>query len=60
MTTHKSTTQVQFTQKQLDYLESLYPTLVHSYKTPVEQLREYFGQQQVLESVRKRVQRHVM
>jgi hypothetical protein len=54
VTTHKQA--VQFTPKQLAELEKVFPQMTHGYSTPVDQIREYFGQQSVLDFVRKRVQ----
>lgn len=47
---------VQFTPKQLQELEKLFPALILPCTAPEAQLREYFGQQSVVEAVRKRVQ----
>lgn len=47
---------VRFTRKQLEELEKLFPALVLNHKYPVDMIREYFGQQQVIEAVRSRVQ----
>jgi hypothetical protein len=46
-----------FTERQLQWLEQQFPALVLSPETPEAKLRQYFGQQSVVQAVRSRVQR---
>jgi hypothetical protein len=48
---------VQFTAKQLDELEKTFPQMTLPHTASEAHMREYFGQQSVMEFVRKRVQR---
>lgn len=55
MTLHKKPTDdVFFSVAQLSYLEALYPPTVLSASNSEAQMRHYFGQQAVLDSIRRR------
>lgn len=58
MTTQNRTAKptVQFTAKQLAELEKLFPPQVLPHTESEARIREYFGQQSVVDAVRKRVQ----
>lgn len=43
---------VTFTQQQLAYLESMFPSIVMGPQTPEANMHHYFGQQSVLRAVR--------
>lgn len=50
---HIRSPQVTFNKAQLSYLESMYPAQVFSAGNTADQMRHYFGQQEVLALVRK-------
>jgi hypothetical protein len=56
MTTHKFQA-VNFTLKQVQELEKLFPTLVLPASATEAEMRTYFGQQSVMGVIRDRVQR---
>lgn len=53
-TPKRSNSQVTFTHEQVQYLEGIFPHVVHGPSSSEALMRQYFGQQDVMEAIRRK------